>query len=469
MLTSDGLVTVPLTKSDIFQDPVLTLPEKRMLMKFITSMAPFAGSLAFQSAAHLGVDQARKVPKPAEEMLEGGSDSATAIPGLEDTSLPWEAFLQRQKLSPRLCDFLTYAICLWDYAQGDGAPRNGAELSTEEGLRCLGRFVSSLGMHSRTGMPLLYPMYGSSEVAQGFTRMCALHRGTYALRTSATQLLAAPVAEGEGGGYRVAGIVTQRGEVVRAGCVVASCDHLLQRGLAAGSGDAAAAAAPGAVCRRMTVLTDSPLLQEEGLNLCVVPPRAADPPLGNVVQVLQLDWATGSCPRGYNVVHLSQAGHSSDAAAEDDPKLYEDLERALQALLAQSKGGPRSCLLRCAYLHRPRGLGSRWDPASDAGRVLQSCAEGRSLEVSADPAAVPQLLAAAEVSEARALFLRSPAHAEALAGEDFLRKPEHVAREEQGDHLEELAAFNEQMQDAARGGEEAPLDLSAHQAHQQDF
>merc|ERR1719453_139357 len=126
---------------------------------------------------------------------------------------PWPVFLKRQKLSPRLQDYVTYAICMWDFAleQTTGGPDNveGAMLSTRDGLRCLGRFVSSLGLHGRgTTMPLLYPMYGAAEIAQGFTRMCALHRGTYALRTGVTSLLAKQ--DTDSGAWRAAGLVTSR-------------------------------------------------------------------------------------------------------------------------------------------------------------------------------------------------------------------------------------------------------------------
>jgi len=149
VLSSQGLVSVPLTKSDIFQDPVLSLPEKRALMRFITSMTPFVGSLAFESPAQLGVDRAQKVPGP--------NNSASS--GLEGVDLqqPWATFLEQQKLSPRLREFLTYAICLWDWTLPPSEEQNQEaiastqewcpqNLSTGQGLACLGRLVSALGM-----------------------------------------------------------------------------------------------------------------------------------------------------------------------------------------------------------------------------------------------------------------------------------------------------------------------------------
>lgn len=469
VLTATGLVSVPLTKSEIFQDPQLTLAEKRMLMKFITSMSPFVGSLAFQSAAQLGSDQAWK--------LQGPSDSEPvpqALVGV-DMSAPWVKFLETQKLSVRLQEFLTYAICLWDWAPG-----SGVGLTVAEGLRCLGRFVSSLGMHGRgTAMPLLYPMYGASEMAQGFTRMCALHRGTYALRTSATQLL---LARGADGTPSVAGLVTQRGEVVWTRSLISSCDHLAQRGLGERQGPAetgrGAAAGPRTVCRRMIVITDCPLLGEDGLHLCVAPPSCVEPPLNNVVQVLQLDWTTGSCPRGYNVVHLSQVAPATpmgDAESAEGADVFGDLQRILAQLLARAEGGERRCLFRCTYLHAPRGR-VRWDAATPGGGLLGACADalGGGLAVSADPSAAPQLLGGNEVAEAREVFLRTAGlrgvasgdaevgpgagdAPEAVTAEDFLRKPEHVALEERGMGQDELEAFNEEMLQAQQAALPAAL------------
>eukprot|EP00419_Tripos_fusus_P051362 CAMPEP_0172840232 /NCGR_PEP_ID=MMETSP1075-20121228/29153_1 /TAXON_ID=2916 /ORGANISM="Ceratium fusus, Strain PA161109" /LENGTH=740 /DNA_ID=CAMNT_0013684019 /DNA_START=45 /DNA_END=2270 /DNA_ORIENTATION=+ len=468
VLSSHGLVSVPLTKSDIFQDPVLSLPEKRALMRFITSMTPFVGSLAFESPAQLGVDRVHKVPGPNEN----------ASSGLEGVDLeqPWAAFLEQQKLSPRLREFLTYAICLWDWTlpssqnqkqEGTASTQEQSlrNLSTRQGLSCLGRFVSSLGMHGKgSSMPLLYPMYGAAEMAQGFTRMCALHGGTYALRTKMTHLLAereqtqekgsadkgsAQNREGEAGtgnderNWRVAGLVTHRGEVVRASTIISSCDHLLRR--ASDDPKQNEKTQARVVCKRMTVLVDCPLLEEEGLHLCVVPPGAVEPALDNVVQVLQLDWSTGTCPKGYHVVHLSQAAVSSCAETGNDT--FNDLERALLALL-ELAGGERHCLLRCTYQHLPRPLSSRWDASASEGGadVLAACARGSSLMVSADPAAAPQLLAMAEVPEARELFLRAPLHGtEAPAATDFLLKPAHVVQEEQSTAMEDLEHFNEQM------------------------
>eukprot|EP00439_Symbiodinium_sp_Y106_P075492 s768_g15.t1 len=421
VLTPEGLFAVPLTKSEIFQDAHLSKPEKRTLMRFITSIQPFVGSLSFQSAAQLGVDQVRKVKGPTE--LDSGS-SVSSVLGV-DLQEPWHRFLEKQQLSQRLQEFITYSICLWDWSPPSSS-YPWPELSCGEALRRLGSFVSSLGMYGRgTSMPLLYPMYGVAEIAQGFTRMSALHRGTYALRTRPTHLVAK---KDEQHGWQMTGVVTHRGEVIRASTVIGSCDHITQDGILEQGSDSTA-------CRRSTVLLNRPLLGEDGVNLCVVPPSSFAPPLKNVVQVLQLDWSTGTCPRGYYVHHLSQAwiGGDPDSA-------FADIDKVFETLFARCEEA--TCLFRCKYIHKPRPI-HRW---STEDSPMTDCSAAGSLAVVADPSAVPQLVVSDEIDEARQIFLASPAAAGAHA-DDFLRKPEHVAEEERGGVMEELELFNEQMQE----------------------
>ncbi|CAJ1365127.1 unnamed protein product [Effrenium voratum] len=360
VLTSNGLASVPLTKSEIFQDAHLSKAEKRLLMRFITSIQPFVSSLAFQSAAQLGVDQAGKV-KPAAD--------ADALKALNlDLDSSWRSFLEKQSLSERLQDFITYSICLWDWPS--------EHLSCREALGRMGAFISSLGLYGRgTTMPLLFPMYGVGEVAQGFTRLCAVHRGLYALRTYATHVLTetekgvneeeekekeattAAAAAAVSSSHRACGIVTNRGEVVRAELVVAGCEDFLQE---------APVSSASTHCRRCTVLLDRPLLGEEGVSLCVVPPTALDPPLENVVQVLQLDFSSGACPRNVFLAHLSQSAEGA----------FEDLDRVLEVLRCQASARCifrriKACVrARCRYVHRPREK-RRWNCGTVAGEVLQ--------------------------------------------------------------------------------------------------
>lgn len=203
----------------------------------------------------------------------------------------------------------------------------------------------------------------------------------------------------------------------------------------------------------MMVFSEKPLVVEESLTLCVVPPGALEPPLSNVVQVLHLDWATGACPRGYYIMHLSQAASASTMATSslenDDP--FGELKRVLVALLSHCPEGigERDVFLRCCYEQAPRDPGARWDSAGPGGEALDACAANGSLAVCADPAAVPQFLVGQETEEARRVFLAAPLYEEAPVAADFLKKPQHLAMEEEMSKNEDLEHFNQQMQEAA--------------------
>eukprot|EP00434_Breviolum_minutum_P031056 symbB.v1.2.027469.t1/scaffold2822.1/size98038/4 len=330
----------------------------------------------------------------------------------------WQDFLQKQNLSERLQDLITYSICLWDWSLNQ---KDFPQLSCKAALERLGSFISSLGLYGRgTSMPLLYPMYGIAEVAQGFTRLCAVHRGIYALRTNATHL----IADQE---ERLCGLRTQRGEMINTQCVVAACGELLE--------DQATSSSSSQQCRRMTALFTQPPLGEDGVSLCVVPPDAlGTPALQNVVQVLQLDYSSGVCPHGYFVAHLSQS-----FVSDTDESSFSDLDRVLDELMKRCPVDTK-CIFRCRYLHIPRST-KRWNDATAAGSFMQRCCESGQLSMVGDPPVMPQLLAAQEISEARKIFQKS-----AVEGAEFLPKPQHVAEEEMSGAMEELEHFNEQMQ-----------------------
>eukprot|EP00913_Durusdinium_trenchii_P001418 g1313.t1 len=350
VLTSEGLISVPLTKSEIFQDAHLSKAEKRMLMRFITSIQPYVSSLAFQSAAQLGVDQAAKIKGPSDQSALGMELDGS-----------WRAYRRiargngPRNLSERLQDFITYSICLWDWAPTEAFP----QLSCREALERLGAFISSLGLYVQE----------------------------------------------EDGTMQLSGLVTCRGEQIKASRLVAACGELLQ--------DQVPSQSSSQHCRRMTVLLSSPPLGEEGVSLCVVPPQSLDPPLQNVVQVLQLDFSSGACPHGYFLAHLSQASIS-----DPGPLPFADLDRVLEELLKRSP--KTACIFRCRYLQRPRDVATRWDVSTRTGGFMERCLHEERLAVVSDPPAVPQLLAVQEVHDARRIF-GSFFGAESA----FLPKPQH--------------------------------------------
>ncbi|XP_045478876.1 rab proteins geranylgeranyltransferase component A 1 [Harmonia axyridis] len=127
-----NLEVVPCSRSDVFANNRVTVVEKRMLMKLLTS-------------------------------IEGDEKNSTVPP--ETT---YKSFLKGKKLSDNIIHFVLYAL----------------SMSTDatlwlDGLRGTKRFLQSLGRFGKT--PFLFSMYGSGEVAQAFCRLSAVFGGIFAL------------------------------------------------------------------------------------------------------------------------------------------------------------------------------------------------------------------------------------------------------------------------------------------------
>ena len=138
MLTyMDGHVEeVPCSRADVFSSSVISIVEKRMLMKFLTFCLDF--------------EQQQDQYEEFEEK-------------------PYSEFLQSRRLTPNLQHFIIHAIAMVK-----------PETSTVEGLKATQSFLQSLGRYGNT--PFIWPLYGAGELPQAFCRMCAVFGGLYCLR-----------------------------------------------------------------------------------------------------------------------------------------------------------------------------------------------------------------------------------------------------------------------------------------------
>eukprot|EP01071_Lankesteria_metandrocarpae_P002171 Lankesteria_metandrocarpae@DN2133_c0_g1_i1.p1 len=227
------LVTLPHSKSAVFTSKTLKAQEKRLLMAFFAKYVKSAAvSAAFSSPAKMQFDNYDKA-------LILAASSAAAAAAIQDDSgdhvrndntsldnnsrvgngivnggMSWAELLNEGKLTDFLKVALTYGLCLADVRHsldgtyhrkttsgttgcaatgsgsavpGDSAQSSGCVWTADKGLRRMGHFVASVGQYHPTGS-LLYPMYGFGDVSQAFSRLCALYRGTYMLRTGITKL-----------------------------------------------------------------------------------------------------------------------------------------------------------------------------------------------------------------------------------------------------------------------------------------
>ncbi|CBZ50484.1 conserved hypothetical protein [Neospora caninum Liverpool] len=226
------LEAVPLSRSAIFGSSVLTLREKRSLMKFVSGVASQFLSPQFLSAAHCWGRKENGSPKGrAATPGRGEAGARGGLAGDEDEkenlengegSLSWEAFLRRHDLTERLQRYLTFGVCLSEFpllgATGAAArvspvsslsPRalsdekallagsspspareanslpHSLVCSAREGQRRLELFVQSVGVYSRqtaSDGAWLYPLFGTSDLPQAFARVASLSEAVCMLR-----------------------------------------------------------------------------------------------------------------------------------------------------------------------------------------------------------------------------------------------------------------------------------------------
>ncbi|PFH36120.1 hypothetical protein BESB_043120 [Besnoitia besnoiti] len=211
-----SLEAVPLNRSAIFGSSVLTLPEKRSLMKFVSGVASRFLSPQFLSAARCwGRRHASK--GDGAQTAGRGTETGSGLSGngerSEGEAASWEAFLGEHGLTERLQRYLTFGVCLSEFPMCGVSGANRAALlespledsasahridtrrtadacetlvwPATDGQKRLELFVQSLGVYGRQGASdsaWLYPLFGTSDLPQAFARVASLSEAVYMLR-----------------------------------------------------------------------------------------------------------------------------------------------------------------------------------------------------------------------------------------------------------------------------------------------
>nr|XP_023024795.1 rab proteins geranylgeranyltransferase component A 1 [Leptinotarsa decemlineata] len=126
------LEAVPCSRSDVFSNTKVTVVEKRILMKLLTSL------------------------NEAEEEVKQYENKT------------FKDFLSDKGLTPNLIHYVLYAISM-----------SSDETPCYQGVENAKRFLNSIGRFGKT--PFLFSMYGSGEITQAFCRLSAVFGGTFAL------------------------------------------------------------------------------------------------------------------------------------------------------------------------------------------------------------------------------------------------------------------------------------------------
>lgn len=288
-----AICPIPNSRAALFRDNTLTLLEKRKVANFLMDVMR-------RDAQSSGTN----IPNPERDtFLPSGSGAATASAAknggsagsgtgdeLEiDNAQPLEAFLASDKfkiVSPLAQEFIVYGIAMGTAPESVGA---------KDGMDRICQYAKSTGRFKGTTTPFIYPIYGSGEVPQAFSREAAVFSATYMLGKSAAAVIPPEPANKDD----TARVVLDGGDVtIRAKWVAVGAECLCEKS--------------EVLYQRCVVVTDKaivkPLEQRAALEFLVVPPIK---PSMSATHVIQFDSCSGVVPKGFYLIQFVMKGDSS--------------------------------------------------------------------------------------------------------------------------------------------------------------
>lgn len=240
----DAIERVPCSKSDVFSSKSVNVIDKRLLMKVLTSIQNYTD----------------------ESNTFGEFEGKTFLEYL------------KSNLPEKFANFILYSI-----AAGD---QNTPCL---EGVKKAKKFLSCLGYYGNS--PFLWPLYGSSELLQGFCRQCAVFNGIYCLNREVEAI----AVEGD----KFVGCASN-GTLLQAEHLVIS-NSLLPKDFRSS----------GPSVKRAVLITDKSIYPEgkEGVSLLQYPTDDA------AATILELSGNTCSVPKGLFIVQV--VGNCLEEAIKD--------------------------------------------------------------------------------------------------------------------------------------------------------
>jgi Rab GDP dissociation inhibitor len=100
--------------------------------------------------------------------------------GIDINKQPMRDIFKKYKLEDNTIDFLGHAVALFNADEYLNQP-------AAEALKKIQLYVDSLGKYGDS--PFLYPIYGLGGLPESFSRLCAIHGGTYMLNTPINDIL----------------------------------------------------------------------------------------------------------------------------------------------------------------------------------------------------------------------------------------------------------------------------------------
>ncbi|CAB3401633.1 unnamed protein product [Caenorhabditis bovis] len=246
---------VPCSKGEIFTSTVLSMMEKRALMKFITFCTQWRNK-----------DEAE-----GRELLK------------EYDGKSFDEFLTSMDVGEKLKTFIINTIGILE-------PRP----STIEGMKASCEFMDSVGHFGAS--PFLYPLYGCGELAQCFCRLAAVFGSLYCLGRPVQSLI---VEEG-----KVAGVVADD-QTIRCDRVIMSPRYVPEQ---------FEVTSEKFIDRIVYVIGESVLPEEKEhislINLAALRPEA------RISRVIEAGFEACTAPKGYYLMHITGSCDDSPIGVE---------------------------------------------------------------------------------------------------------------------------------------------------------
>lgn len=257
---------VPVSKGEIFQSNVLSIQEKRNLMKFISLCTMWNSKTRIEQFDIIGDTEDR----------------------------PFSEFLERSGVSKKLQEFIIHTIGILE-----------AQPTTRNGMRSCCEFMNSVGCYGPS--PFLFPLYGCGELSQCFCRLAAVFGSVYCLGRPIQALV-----KGEDG--KAVAVIADNQRI--------NCRHVIM------SSRFVPEDIPVQSSKkfdRLIYATDKPLKQHEKeavtlLNL------AAFRPDSEVSRVVEAGGYISTAPNGHFLVHATGTQEGSSNVESLVERLFEENE-----------------------------------------------------------------------------------------------------------------------------------------------
>ncbi|KAL0273377.1 UNVERIFIED_CONTAM: hypothetical protein PYX00_006058 [Menopon gallinae] len=247
---NDHLELVPCSRADVFATKNISVVEKRLLVKILTSFLKYP-------------------------------DNSDELSGFENKT--FFEYLKYKKLPDNIIHYILYAMAMGD-----------KNMSCLDGVKASKSFLESLGRYGNT--PFIFPMYGSGELPQCFCRLCAVFGGVYYLKRGVEGVIKE--------GSRCVGVVSDN-KRLNASHFVFSSNHV--------SSELKQKKSTIRISRGIFI-TDRSILQseKEPLTLLLFPP--VPEVSEKSVTVIELGPGTSTCPGKVFVVHMTTVATRDAAA-----------------------------------------------------------------------------------------------------------------------------------------------------------